>query len=95
MGYMWVETTFDMGRNDLGRTSNRNDLGRTQLTASAECKPVFKKTYILKYKLDGGELSRVEILRISHDAMGSNCATCLSKMSLSSSFLRITTNWIL
>ena len=45
--------------------------------------------------LDGGGLSRAEISRISHNAMGQNYAkwlisrSCLSKMSLSSSFLRI------
>ena len=50
---------------------------------------------MLKYNLDGGELSRAEISRISHDAMGQNYAkwlisqSCLSKMSLPSSFLRI------
>ena len=49
----------------------------------------------LKYNLDGGKLSRAEISRISHDAMEQNYAkwmisgSCLSKMSLSSSFLRI------
>ena len=42
-------------------------------------------------------LSRAEILQISHNAMGQNCATwlisrtCLSKMSYSSSFLGILT----
>ena len=61
--------------------------------ASAEFKPGWRLR--LKYKLDGCGLSRAEILRTSHDAMGQNCATwlisrsCLSKMILSSSFLRI------
>ena len=50
---------------------------------------------MLKYNLDEGGLSRAEISRISHDAMGQNYAkwlisrSYLSKMSLPSSFLRI------
>ena len=50
---------------------------------------------MLKYNLDGGELSRAEISRISHDTMGQSYAkwlssrSCLSKMILSSSFFRI------